>query len=365
MLKERILKIGLNVSRAALFGLSIGVSISMGILLSAPVQAQNAAQDGDEDGASVIMYHRFGENDFPTTNVRLEQFEAHIQELTSGDYTVLAIPEIVRRLKAGERFPEKTIGITIDDAYLSVFTEAWPRFKKAGLPFTIFVATDPIERKFSRYMSWAQLRELSRDPLVTIGSQTASHLHMIDTNAERLGVDLTVSNDLFKKELGHVPQLIAYPYGEFDNHVIEASKKAGFVAGFGQHSGAFGLGDDVYRLPRFAMNEHYGNLTRLKTAASALPIQVSDFDPTDTVVTSDRNPPLIGFTVTNETNRIKEIACFSNHEGKLTVEHLGPRIEVRMKKPLPQGRTRLNCTLPTGPSGEGRFRWLGKLFYVK
>ncbi|PCI40905.1 MAG: chitin deacetylase [Rhodospirillaceae bacterium] len=361
MLKDHFLKIGFKASRAALFGLGIG----MGMLLSAPVLAQNAAEDGAENGASVIMYHRFGENDFPTTNVRLDQFEAHITELTSGEYTVLAIPEIVRRLKANEHFPEKTVGITIDDAYLSVFTEAWPRLKKAGLPFTIFVATDPVDRKYSRYMSWAQLREISMDPLVTIGSQTASHLHMIEAKSDQLDADLAVSNDLFKKELGHVPQLIAYPYGEFDNHVIKASKKAGFVAGFGQHSGAFGLGDDEFRLPRFAMNENYGSLTRLKTAASALPIQVSDFDPTDTVVSSDRNPPLIGFTVTNETNRITEIACFSNHEGKLSVEHLGPRIEVRMKKPLPQGRTRLNCTLPTGPSGDGRFRWLGQLFYVK
>lgn len=348
MLKDHILKIG------------YAVLLGLGVILSAPVQAQS-----DEDGASVIMYHRFGENDFPTTNVRLDQFEAHIQELTSGAYTVLAVPEIIRRLQTGETFPEKTVGITIDDAYLSVFTEAWPRLKKAGLPFTIFVATDPVERKFSRYMSWSQLREISADPLVTIGSQTASHLHMIDATTETLTNDLVLSNNLFKINLGRIPKLIAYPYGEFDNHVIAASKKAGFVAGFGQHSGAFGLKDDLFRLPRFAMNENYGDLTRLKTAASALPIVINDFDPTDTVIPSDQNPPLIGFTVTNATSRIKEIACFSNHEGKLTVEHLGPRIEVRMKKALPEGRTRLNCTLPTGPSGDGRFRWLGKLFYVK
>jgi len=318
-----------------------------------------------DDGASIIMYHRFGDNDHPSTNLRLEQLDAHISELTSGDYTVLALPEIVRRLQTGEDFPEKTVGISIDDAYLSVFKEAWPRFKKAGLPFTVFIATDPVDRKYSGYMTWSQLQELQSDPLVSIGSQTASHLHMIDATGPDIDADLAKSNALFQTHLGAVPNLMAYPYGEFDRHVVERTKQAGFIAGFGQHSGAFGTTDNIYQLPRFAMNENYGDVSRLKTAASALPIAVRDFNPTDTVVSGDNNPPLIGFTVTDESYRLHDIACFSNHEGKLAIEHLGPRIEVRMTKALPQGRTRLNCTLPTGTPGEARFRWLGHLLYVK
>lgn len=318
-----------------------------------------------EDGASLVMYHRFGEQNYPTTNVRLDQLDAHIAELSSGEYTVLAVPEIIRRLKAGETFPEKTVGITIDDAYLSVFNEAWPRFKKAGLPFTVFVATDPIERNYAHYMSWRNLKDMAQDPLVTLGSQTASHLHMIETSTDSINRDLAVSNALFEKNLGRAPKLIAYPYGEFDAHVIDAAKAAGFVAGFGQHSGAFGATTPIFQLPRFAMNENYGGVARLRTAASALPIPVTDFDPADTVIPSDHNPPLIGFTIAGNIPHIKDLACFSNHQGKLKIERLGPRIEVRMSSPLPQGRTRLNCTLPTGPPGEGRFRWLGQLLYVK
>jgi len=318
-----------------------------------------------EDGASIIMYHRFGENDIPTTNVRLEQLDAHIAELLSGGYTILAVPEIVRRLQTGETFDKKTVGITVDDAYLSVFTEAWPRFKRAGIPFTVFIATDPVDKGYTRYMSWDQIRELAADPLVSIGSQTASHLHMIDAPAERNLADLKKSQARFQEQLGHVPDLIAYPYGEFDASVIATAKQAGFKAGFGQQSGAFGKASDIFGLPRFAMNENYGGVARLKTAASALPIPVSDFTPGDTVVDPADNPPLIGFTVPKSLPRSREIACFSNHEGKLKVQHVGPRVEVRMTRPLPQGRTRLNCTLPTGPSGESRFRWLGRLFYVK
>ncbi len=69
------------------------------------------------DSAVLVMYHRFGEDDIPLTNTRLEQFEAHLNELKTGGYTVLPVPEIVAALKAGKPLPDRTVGITIDDAY--------------------------------------------------------------------------------------------------------------------------------------------------------------------------------------------------------------------------------------------------------
>lgn len=332
-----------------------------------PFASTAQAHDGIlEDGGSILMYHRFGETDYPSTNVTLAQTDAHIQELKSGGYTVASLPDIVSRLKAGGGFAEKTVGISIDDAYLSVYTEAWPRFKAAGIPFTVFVATDPVDRKFSRYMSWDQIREMAADPLVTIGSQTASHLHMIDADVATNIADLEKSNQRFRQELGHVPELIAYPYGEFDDDAVAVARRSGFIAGFGQHSGAFGEGDDPYRLPRFAMNETYGDIARLRTAAGALPIHVSDFSPSDTVVSSENNPPAIGFTLSDDDMTKPAIACYSNQEGKLAIETLGPRIEVRMAHPMPQGRTRLNCTMPvTDAHGDTRWRWLGRLLFVK
>lgn len=329
-----------------------------------------AQEQAPDDGASIIMYHRFGENDYPSTNTRLEQLDAHIAELDNGEYTPMALGEIVKRLKSGDGFPHKSIGISIDDAYRSVYTEAWPRFKKAGIPFTLFVATDAVDRGLSRYMTWDMIREIAADPLVTIGSQTASHLHMIDNNDQLNMRDLERSNQRFQEELGYVPELIAYPYGEFSDRVVELVKQTGFIAGFGQHSGAFGAsdttGDDIYRLPRFAMNEHYGDVARLKTAAGSLPIPVQDVIPQNTMVDPNGNPPYIGFTIPDGFPRAEQLACFSNHEGKLKLERLGPRIEVRMTQKLPQGRTRLNCTLPaTGSKNDGRWRWFGKLLYVQ
>ena len=53
------------------------------------------------DQAVIIMYHRFDEQDYPTTNIRLEQFDEHLAELTSGKYTVMSLPDIVAAMKAG------------------------------------------------------------------------------------------------------------------------------------------------------------------------------------------------------------------------------------------------------------------------
>ncbi len=329
------------------------------ISVAAPGVWRGAVAAAPETKATVIMYHRFGEGDFPTTNVTMEQFRAHVQELKSGGYTVLSLPKIVAALRSGEALPDRTVGLSVDDAYTSVIEKAWPILKEAGFPLTVFVATDPIDQGLPRYMSWAQLRQLIAEG-VTIGSQTGSHPHMADiAAAESLG-ELEESNARFVKELGRAPDLIAYPYGEANLGVFEISKKAGFIAGFGQHSGAIGAGDNIYYLPRFAMNEAFGSVDRFKLAANALPITVKDFTPADPAITGD-NPPAVGFTVEWPTNALDRLSCYTSNVGKVAHERLGPRIEIRLPDALPKGRTRLNCTLP---AGDGRWHWFGRQFYV-
>ena len=313
--------------------------------------------------AVVIMYHRFGEDDYPSTSVRLEQLEAHIVELTSGAYHVLPVPEIVRRIAAGDELPDRTVGITIDDAYRSVFTEAWPRFKAAGLPVTLFASTAHLDGGAGQHMTWDQVREM-REGGASIGHHTVSHLHMPKAGAERIEKEIDGANERFQTELGMKPGIFAYPYGEASLKVMDQIKAAGFVAAFGQHSGVIGNTVGRYYLPRFAMNEKYGSLERLRLAANALPLPVSDITPPDPLIDAapgPGNPPAMGFTISRDVGSLGQLACFLSHAGRGTVERLGPsRIELRIDKPFPKGRTRLNCTLP-GP--DGRWRWFGRQYY--
>jgi peptidoglycan/xylan/chitin deacetylase (PgdA/CDA1 family) len=311
------------------------------------------------DSAVVFMYHRFGESTSPSTNIRIEQFEAHLKELAEGGYKVLALPAILSALKRGEALADKTIALTIDDAYLSVYGTAWPRLKAAGLPFTLFVATDPIDRKLRNYMNWDQIRELAKAG-VTIGSQTARHLHMADASARANAADLKKSNARFVAELGVTPKLFAYPYGEASLAAKTLVIAEGFAAAFGQHSGVVHPKADFFYLPRFALNEAYGNVDRFRLAANALALPVSEITPRDPLLTD--NPPAFGFTVDPGLKQINRLACYHGGQGKLPIERLGQRIEVRPKLAFRPGRTRINCTMP-GPGK--RWRWFGMQFYVR
>ncbi|MBT6566809.1 MAG: polysaccharide deacetylase family protein [Candidatus Puniceispirillum sp.] len=308
------------------------------------------------DHASILMYHRFGETKYPTTNIRLEQFDAHLERLQNGDFTVWPLPRIVEYLQSGQPLPDRTVAITIDDAYQSVYQEAWPRLQALDMPFTLFVATQPIDANRYGYMTWDQIREL-QSAGVTIGSQTRTHPHMHQISIERSKNEIAESNARFIAELGLRPALFAYPYGEYDMQVIQAVMDAGFIAAFGQNSGIAHGYNGFYELPRFAMNEQYGTLSRLDLAINGLPLKVDQITPEDVIL--DQNPPIYGFTLAPDMDKPKQLRCFNSIYGKLDVTIMGPRAEIRLPGPLNGKRARINCTMP---GYDGRWRWFGRQF---
>ena len=346
-------------------------------IAASDVQAQNDASSSDanssaagssgpakpavDNGASVVMYHRFGDGRYPSTNIELAQFERHIAELTKPKYTVLPLPDVVAALRQDRPLPPYTVAITIDDAYRSVWAEAVPRLREAGLPFTLFVATEPVGGR--EYMTWDQLRELARMDLATIGSQTATHPHLPLLSDAEVREELESSQARFKAELGEAPELIAYPYGEYAKAVRRIAREVGFVTGFGQQSGAIARTSERYGLPRFALNEAYGGMDRFRTAVNALPLPVHDVVPDDNLLGPDENPPMYGFTVDDSVASIAGLTCYAGGRGEVPVQRLGgQRVEVRFDKPFPEGRMRINCT-QTGP--DNRWRWFGNQFLVK
>ena len=327
-----------------------------------PVLPAHAQSDEGATGvthASVIMYHRFDEGRYPSTNTTLDQLEDHISYLKQGGFTVMALPDIIEAFQSGGTVPDRTVAITIDDAYLSVYEKGWPRFEEAGFPITLFIATDPIDRNLRGYMSWDQIRDLQAKG-VTMGSQTKSHPHMHRITPEQVREELRISNERFLAEIGLRPTLFAYPYGEYNLSVIEAVKEAGFIAAFGQNSGIMHKDDLTFELPRFAFNETYGDLSRLKLAANGLPMIVTQITPQDMVIT--QNPPFYGFTLSEEMEPKKQLRCFSSKYGKLDVALLGRRAEIRLPGPLDGPRFRINCTMP---AKDGRWRWFGRQFLTR
>jgi len=328
----------------------------LGLAIAAMAQTARPA----ENGAVIFMYHRFGEDAYSSTNTGLDRFVSHVAELASTKYRVLPLPEIIAAFESGAALPDRTLAITIDDAFLSVYTEAWPRLKKAGLPFTLFVATNPIDQRVARYMTWDQLREMAVAG-VTIGNHTGSHGHMPTRTPEENSRDVAQAQRRLETELGVVPKLFAYPFGENGRAVIATIREAGFAAAFGQHSGVAHAGHARLVLPRFALSGGFDSLERLNLAANALPLPMVDVTPTDTVL--GRNPPEMGFTVAEGIDGLGRLACYASHEsGPARLERLGERrFEIRFSRPFGAGRGRVNCTLA---AGNGRWRWFGLQFYI-
>ena len=309
--------------------------------------------------ASFIMYHRFGDSRYPSTNIKKEQFLKHINELLNPKYNVINIERALLAINNIKPVKDRSVVITIDDAYSSVYKYAWPIFKKYNLPFTLFVSTDVIDNKTPGYMSWEEIRTL-RDHGVTIGSQTKSHPHMFKLSKKKIKEELSFSNKRFIDEIGSVPKIFAYPYGEYNLQVLDQVRLHGFVAAFGQHSGVAHKSLGLYELPRFAMNEKYGNMDRFLLAVNALPMPIFDLSPKNPVIS--RNPPSYGFTLSNKIEPKNAIRCFANNGLKAETKRLGRnRIEIRLNGPFLKGRGRINCTMA---GNENRWRWLGRQFII-
>ncbi len=309
--------------------------------------------------AVFILYHRFGESRYPSTNIRLDQFDAQLNYLKSHGFHVLPVPTIIDRLKHHEPLPDKTVGIMVDDAYDSVLYEAWPRLKKYGFPFTLFVATDPIDKNYSDMLTWKQIKILA-DAGVTIGNHTASHRHLNRISVKQALADIKKAQNRIVAETGQKPTLFAYPYGEYSLALKNAVKKLGFDAAFIQTSGAASSYSDFYALPRFGLNEHYGKMQRFRTIINALPLSIKGLEPADPILKV--NPPLIRFTVINKQINLKKLACYSSDSQKLTVYILqGNQVVIKPQHAFHTKHTKINCT---APKSKGYFSWLGLFFYT-
>ncbi len=331
------------------------VALALGVMIG-PLKAQTMVEPRS---ATIFSYSRFGDDELPSSSIRVDQFEAHLRELTTGGYAVLPLAEIADALNAGRPLPERAVGIAIDDTHASVYREAWPRLQAAGLPFTLFVATDTVDRARSTHMTWDQVQELASAG-VEIGNLTASFAHLMDQEPAFVVGQIERANERIQAVLGRKPKLFAYPYGEYGNSLRETVIGGGFIAAFGLHSGVAYPGGDLFALPRFSLNEQLGSIERFRLAAQALPLPVSEITPRDMRI--DSNPPAFGFTTDPVVGDLDNLACFAVGYGRTQIEKVGERrVEVRLEEAFPPGRARINCTMP---ASDGRWRWFGAQFYV-
>ena len=313
-----------------------------------------------KNSAVVFMYHKFGVSKYPSTSVTIEQFDAHLKEFSKSKYSVKPLEFIIDTIINDGELPKNTIGISIDDADKSFYQVGWPKFREMGFPVTLFVNTSTIHKNNKNYLNWDQIRELVNEG-VSIGAHSHSHYHMADLSIEEVKNEIEISNNIFLKELGSIPPLFAFPYGEANEEIINLLKEYKFKVAFGQHSGVINETSNLYYLPRFSLNERYAEIDRVKFAANAKGLGIYDFIPTDPTISE--NPPYIGFSLLDE-KLVPSIDCFVfDSKGQVEKElfKFNERIEIRLKRKLTEGRSRVNCT---AKGNDNQWRWFGHQFYL-
>ena len=110
----------------------------------------------------------------------------------------------------------------------------------------------------NNYMTWDQIRHISKEDFVEIGNHSHTHEYLVEENIDVIKIDIEKSIEIFKNKLGTNSNFFSYPFGEYSLEFKELIKSLGFKYALGQHSGVMDETKDFFELPRFPINEKYG-----------------------------------------------------------------------------------------------------------
>jgi peptidoglycan/xylan/chitin deacetylase (PgdA/CDA1 family) len=315
----------------------------------------------DDYGIISLMYHRFEENKYPSTNIRLNDFLQHLKIIEENSMTFVNPKNFEYELKNNKS--KRKILLTIDDGFSSFYENAWPILKQKKIPFILFVSTREVGA--FNYMTWEQIREISKEDFVEIGNHSHTHEYLVDESADLIKKDIEKSISIFKRELGKNSDFFSYPFGEYSVLFKDIIKSLNFKYAFGQHSGVVDETKDFYELPRYPINEKYGEIKRFNSLIKTLPFKYKRILPEEKYLLQKKNPPEVKIEFYEGIKNLKSLNCYSNEGDKWRQSKINflnqNTLEVSINEKFIGERGRINCSL-RDPSGY--WRWLGVQFVV-
>jgi peptidoglycan/xylan/chitin deacetylase (PgdA/CDA1 family) len=209
----------------------------------------------------ILLYHRFGATVADGMTITTPVFESHMKYLRDNGYTVIPLRQLVDHYRGKAPAPKpKSVVIVEDDAHKSVYSDMLPIIRKYGYPVTIFAYPSAISN--AKYaMTWEQLRELKKTGLFDVQSHTYWHPNFKKERKKLSGptLDQLVMTQLRKSkarletELGSRVDMLAWPFGIYDDYLIGKAAEAGYVATFTIDRRHATAADPVMRLPRYLL----------------------------------------------------------------------------------------------------------------
>jgi peptidoglycan/xylan/chitin deacetylase (PgdA/CDA1 family) len=228
-------------------------------LLSPAFPSPPPSQGDAEIHVPILVYHRFGRVAVTDMTVTTAVFRSQIEQLFEQGYHVIPLQRLVSYLLAnGASPPACSIIITADDGHQSIYTAMAPVVEKYGLPVTLFVYPSAISNA-AWALTWEELQDLKATGLFDIQSHTFWHPNFqnerkrLDAAAYERFVDfqLARSKTVLEERLQIRVDLLAWPFGIYDDQLMSRAQQAGYAAGFTLQRHPATRRDRLMALPRY------------------------------------------------------------------------------------------------------------------
>lgn len=203
-------------------------------------------------GPRVLIYHQVGSSLGRQMELPTEVFKAQLEWVLS-EGSVVPLDEALAR--ADEPDSNRLFVLTFDDGYRDVYQNAFPLLATAGVPFLVYVTTEPVETQVATVpgggaepLTWTQLEEMAARG-ATIGSHTHTHLDLRAASPHQIDEELATSDELIKRRIGISSEHFCYPYGYWSKSADSAVRGRYKTATLG--AGApISVATDRYLVPR-------------------------------------------------------------------------------------------------------------------
>ena len=204
----------------------------------------------------VLGYHRIDNEHHDALTLSTYEFDAQMKYLKDNGYTTITPDELYDFLKYGKELPYKAVLITFDDGYENNYTNAYPILNKYDLHATIFLISHYIG--LPDYLRWDEIDLMKNN--INFEGHTYSHPHLnqIQDPAE-LKQELLDSKIDLEQHLGYPVKYLAYPYGDYNQSVIDALKSYGYLAAYTVRLGDDTVHDDLFTLNRVPVFQSYSH----------------------------------------------------------------------------------------------------------
>ncbi len=212
----------------------------LGIILLALGLSGGAGTAADEVSVPILLYHRFGPTRADSMTVTTPVFEAQMQWLKDNGYTVIPLRTLVNYLlDKGPAPGPKSVVICADDGHKSVYTDMLPIVRKYNYPVTLFLYPSCLSNA-SYALTYEQVKEMQQTGLFDMQGHTFWHPNF-KKDKKRLKpaefqkfveTQLVKSKQVLDKRLGTNIDLLAWPFGIYDDYLEAEARKAGYVVAF-------------------------------------------------------------------------------------------------------------------------------------